>query len=105
MRRFPAISFALRGSRRAAVFAGAPRLRVSQAIETVQASASLEEAAEYLGLAVREVEQAVGYYHAFREEINRELAEDRAYAERAEREWLEGQSTTRVSGRSAPASR
>lgn len=105
MRRFPSLTFAVRGPRRAAVFAGAPRLRVSQAIETVQASASLEEAAEYLALSVREVEQAVAYYHAFQEEIDRELAEDRAYSERAEREWLEAQSTTRVSGPSAPAPR
>ena len=105
MRRFPSLTFAIRGPRRAAVFARAPRLRISQAIETVQGSASLEEAAEYLALSVREVEQAVAYYHAFRDEIDRELAEDRAYSERAEREWLDAQGTTRVSGPSAPAPR
>lgn len=105
MRRFPALTFAVRGPRRAAVFARAPRLRVSQAIETVRDSESVAEAAESLALSVPEVEQAVAYYNAFREEIDRELAEDRAYSERAEREWLEAQSTTRVSGPSAPAPR
>lgn len=105
MRRFPSLTFAVRGPRRAAVFARAPRLRVSQAIETVQGSASLEEAAEYLALSVREVEQAVAYYNAFRDEIDRELAEDRVYSERAEREWLDAQATLRMSGPSAPAPR
>lgn len=105
MRRFPSLTFAVRGPRRAAVFARAPRLRVSQAIETVQGSASLEEAAEYLALSVREIEQAAAYYQAFRDEIDRELADDRAYSERAEREWLDAQATTRVSGPPAPAPR
>lgn len=105
MRRFPSLTFAVRGPRRAVVFARAPRLRVSQAIETVRDSESVEEAAESLALSIPEVEQAVAYYNAFREEIDRELAEDRAYSERAEREWLEAQSTTRVSGPSAPAPR
>lgn len=98
MRRFPAIVFAVRGGRRAAVFAGAPRLRVSQAIETVEQSESLKDAAEYLALHPSAVEQAADYYREYREEIDREIEEDRAYSEQAEREWRERRSTMRVGG-------
>ncbi len=95
MRRFPSLTFAVRGPRRAAVFARAPRLRVSQAMETVRDSVSLQEAAEDLVLSVNELEQAVAYYHAYRDEIDREIEEDRRYSEAAEREWLERQPAPR----------
>lgn len=95
MRRFPALTFALRGPRRAAVFARAPRLRVSQAMETVRDSVSSQEAAEDLALSVNEIEQAVAYYHAYQDEIDREIEGDRRYSEAAEREWRERQPATR----------
>lgn len=96
MRRFPSLMFALRGPRRAAVFARAPRLRVSQAMETVRDSVSLQEAAEDLVLTVSELEQAVAYYRAYQDEIDREIEEDRRYSEAAEREWLERQPQPRA---------
>lgn len=96
MRRFPSLTFALRGPRRAAVFARAPRLRVSQAMETVRDSVSLQEAAEDLVLTVSELEQAVAYYRAYQDEIDREIEEDRRYSEAAEHEWLQRQPQPRA---------
>ncbi|MBA2370428.1 MAG: hypothetical protein H0V71_02155 [Chloroflexi bacterium] len=91
MRRFPSLTFAVRGPRRAAVFARAPRLRVSQAMETVRDSSSSQEAAEDLALSVNELEQALDYYNAYKDEIDREIEEDRRYSKAAEREWLQRQ--------------
>ncbi|HET8568683.1 MAG TPA: hypothetical protein VFM93_06830 [Candidatus Limnocylindria bacterium] len=104
MRRFPAIAFSVRGGRRAAVFARAPRLRVGSAIETIEASSSLEEAAEDLYLSVSELEQALDYYRSYRGEIDAENAGHREAAEAAYREWLDRSSRT-VSRASAPAPR
>jgi len=87
MRRYPAIAFADRGGRRRAVFARFPRLQVAQAIETTRASASLAEASDYLAVAVADLEQAVDYYRAHRDEIDREIDLDRTEAERAEEAW------------------
>jgi len=87
MRRYPAIAFADRGGRRRAVFARFPRLRVAQAIETARASASLAEAGDYLAVPVADLEQAIDYYRAHRDEIDRELDLDRTESERAEEAW------------------
>lgn len=105
MRRFPSLSFAMRGSRRAVVFARAPRLRVSQAVQTIKDNATVAEAAEYLVLPISDLEQALDYYREHRALIDREIAEDREYSERAEREWRERQSATRVSGSAATPAR
>jgi uncharacterized protein (DUF433 family) len=95
MRRFPALTFVLRSRRRVAVFARAPRLRVSHAIETLRDSVSPRQAAEDLALSMNEIEQATDYYNAFRDEIDREIEEDRRHSEAAEREWLQRRSHAR----------
>jgi hypothetical protein len=95
MRRFPGIAFADRGGRRRAVLSRRPRLQVGQVMDVVLAGDPLSEVAEALDLTVREVEEAIDYYRAFRSEIDREREDDRTEAEQAEREWRERQSVVR----------
>lgn len=95
MRRFPGITFADRGGRRRTVLARRPRLQVGQVMDVVEAGGSLAEAAESLNLTLRELEQSVDYYRAFRAEIDAERERDRSEAEQAEREWRARESVLR----------
>jgi uncharacterized protein (DUF433 family) len=68
------------------------RLDVWQVIETIRNSGnSLEDAAEYLGLAPARVQAAVNYYADYRDEVDDIAEREHAVAERAEASWRTGQ--------------
>jgi uncharacterized protein (DUF433 family) len=72
--------------RRAAIIG--TRLDVWQVIDTVRSSGnSVEDAAEYLGMPVGKVRAAVGYYAAYRNEVDEFAARATALAVRAEAAW------------------
>jgi uncharacterized protein (DUF433 family) len=64
------------------------RLDVWQVVETVRAHAnSVDEAADYLGMAVERVRAAFRYYAAYRDEVDAFATRVAAAAERAEEAW------------------
>lgn len=72
--------------RRAAVIG--TRVDVWQVVDTVRNSGnSVDEAAEYLGVPVGKVRAAVGYYAAYRDEVDEFAARATTLAERAEAAW------------------
>ena len=76
---------------RRAILAGT-RLDVWQVIETVRTSGnSVQDAAEYLGLAPSRVQAAIDYYTAYRSEVDDIAGRERAVSERAEATWRAGQ--------------
>lgn len=86
----PGIGFREGALGRRAVLAGT-RLDVWQVVETVRNSGNdITAAADYLGLPVTRVEAAVGYYAAYREEVDGIAERERAVAERAEAAWRAG---------------
>ncbi len=70
---------------------GGTRLDVWQVIETVRSSGnSVQEAAEYLGLAPARIQAAVNYYAVYRDEVDEIAERERAVSERAEANWHAG---------------
>lgn len=87
----PEIAFREGALGRRAILNGT-RLDVWQVIETVRNSdSSIEEAAEYLGLAPWRVQAAVNYYAVYRDEVDEIAEREHAVAERAEAAWRAGQ--------------
>jgi uncharacterized protein (DUF433 family) len=86
----PEIAFRDGALGRRAVLAGT-RVDVWQVIETLRNSNSVQEAAEYLGLAPTRIQAAVNYYAAYREEVDGIAERERAVAERAEATWRTAQ--------------
>lgn len=83
----PHVAFVTRPAGRRPMLAGT-RLDVADVIETVRASAnSAEDAAEYLDLPLWKVRAAIGYYGAFRDEVDAWLEQRRRVAEREEEAW------------------
>lgn len=91
MRRHPGIVFVDRAAGRRAALARRPRLAVAAVIETIQDSADLDEAADYLSLDRRELERVLDYYAEFREEVDAEIERRQETADREERLWRERQ--------------
>lgn len=89
MRRHPGVVFVDRPAGRRTGLARRPRLTVANVIETVRASADLDEAADYLDLSRTELEAALGYYAEFREEVDAEIEREQEYVDREHRLWLE----------------
>jgi len=86
----PGIQFREGGSGRRPRVLGT-RLDVAQIIETLRQNGnSIEAAAEYLDIPVEQVETAVRYYAAYRDEVDAWIEQTRAIAER-ERELWRGQ--------------
>jgi uncharacterized protein (DUF433 family) len=80
----PDIGFREGALGRRAILAGT-RLDVWQVIETVRASGnSVQEAAEYLGLAPSRVQAAIDYYTAYRSEVDDIASRERTVSESAE---------------------
>ena len=92
MRRHPIIRFVERTSGRRAALVRRPRLSAANVIETVRASADLDEAADYLDLGRGELDQVLAYYAEFRDEVDAEIARAHEYAAREHRLWRERQS-------------
>jgi uncharacterized protein (DUF433 family) len=63
------------------------RLDVWQVVETVRASAGVEEAAEYLDVPVAKVRAAMRYYSAFKTEVDQWARRMRERAEAEEQAW------------------
>jgi uncharacterized protein (DUF433 family) len=83
----PLIVFVTRPSGRRPMLAGT-RLDVADVVETVKDSGnSPEAAAEYLDLPVWKVRAAIGYYGAFRDEVEAWLEQRRRVSEREEEAW------------------
>ncbi len=91
IRRHPIVRFVDRAAGRRACLVRRPRLSVANVIQTVRASTDLDEAAEYLDLPRAEIDQVLGYYAEFTDEIDAEIRRVEEYAEREERLWRERQ--------------
>ena len=77
----PLVVFVTRPAGRRPMLVGT-RLDVADVIETIRASAnSAEDAAEYLDLPLWKVRAAIGYYGAFRDEVDAWLEQRRRVAE------------------------
>jgi uncharacterized protein (DUF433 family) len=87
----PEIAFREGALGRRAILTGT-RLDVWQVIETVRQSGnSVQDAAEYLGVAASRVQAAVNYYAVHRDEVDEIAERERAVSERAEATWRGGQ--------------
>ena len=86
--RHPLITFRTRfGGCRQAGLVG-HRLSVADLISTIrQNENSVEATSSYLGLDQWKVEACVGYYHAYADEIDREISDSESEAERLQPEW------------------
>lgn len=75
--------------RRAAVMRGPDVWEVVGLLRSLDVSgqAAIVEAARWLGLAEAQVRAALGYYGAFPDEVDSQVAANQAAAERAQREW------------------
>jgi uncharacterized protein (DUF433 family) len=83
----PAIYFRDGGSGRRPAVVGT-RLDVAQIIETLRQNAnSIEETADYLDLSPAQVDAAVRYYAAYKDEIDDWIEESREIAERERDLW------------------
>lgn len=83
----PGVYFRDGGSGRRPAVLGT-RLDVAQIIETLRQNAnSIEETAEYLDIPAEQVETAVRYYAAYRDEVDEWIAQSRAIAERERELW------------------
>lgn len=83
----PGIYFRDGGSGRRPAVLGT-RLDVAQIIETLrQNENSIAETAEYLDIAPAQVEAAVRYYAAYRDEVDEWIEQSRAIAERERELW------------------
>ena len=89
--RHPLIAFRTGGSglRRPGLVGS--RLYVWQVLSTLRGSASIAEAAEYLGLPESYVQAAVDYYADFKDEVDAFEADDLEYAEREREHWERAQ--------------
>jgi len=91
MRRHPIIRFVDRAAGRRACLVRRPRLTVANVIETVRASADLDEAGRYLQLERRELDQVLAYYAEFRAEVDAEIERTHELATRERQLWRERQ--------------
>ncbi len=92
MRRHPIVRFIDRPSGRRASLIRRPRLTIANVIETVRASADLDEAASYLSLDRGELDEVLDYYTEFRDEVDAEIERMHEIADREHRLWRERQS-------------
>jgi uncharacterized protein (DUF433 family) len=87
----PGIYFRDGGSGRRPAVLGT-HLDVAQIIETLrQNENSIEETAEYLDIPAAQVETAVRYYAAYKDEVDEWIEQSRAIAERERELWLRQQ--------------
>lgn len=87
----PSVVFVSRPGGRRAMLAGT-RLNVADVVATAKAAGSPEAAAESLDLSHGKVRAALGYYAAFRDEIDAEIERDLQVSEREEARWRREQS-------------
>ncbi len=89
----PGIYFRDGGSGRRAALLGT-HLDVAQVIETLRQNDNvIEETADYLDLTPAEVDAALRYYVAFREEVDEWIGQGRAIAERERELWQRREET------------
>lgn len=85
MARFPGVTFIDRPAGRDAVLIGRPRLSVWMIALTARSCGSLAEAAKVLSADLPSIERAMAYAAAYRDEIERAIAENEAAFERVKR--------------------